>query len=127
MRTGIIITFHNNEEQIDVKSCIEQINKFPKIEFCFVNNHSMDNTLEALNEIKDNTSNCSVVDMKKYGKDVSAIKAGIRYMISQFELKRLGYGNLDFTEKESKNLSELLKMLCENTKEMAKHTKLMKV
>ena len=127
MRTGIIITFHNNERQIDIESCIKQIKRHSKIQFCFVNNHSLDNTLEVLNEIRDNTDNCSIIDMKKYSKSVSAIKAGIRYMLSQFELKRLGYGSLDFSKKEHGKLSELLKMLTANAKEFNKNRNLMRV
>ncbi len=91
MKLGIIIICYDNEYDIDINHCVELLHKIKDIEICLVNNNSQDRTLDVLKEIKERCKNVSVVDMKKFKSGNSAIKAGARYMSSQFNLKHLGF------------------------------------
>ncbi len=107
MKLGIIIICYNNESDIDIKQCVKYLNKLDGIEICLVNNHSKDNTYEVLKEIKEYCNNVSVVNIKKFKSDTSAVRAGARFMFNQFNLKHLGFANLNNNHKE--NLSILIK------------------
>ena len=108
MKLGIIIICYNNEEDIDVSHCVKYLNKVNDIEICLVNNHSKDNTYEILKELKQDCENVSVVNIKKFKPDSSAVKAGARFMSSQFNLKHLGFVTMQ-RMCEYENLIRLLK------------------
>ena len=90
MKLGIIIICHNNENDINIDNCVKYLNKVKDIEICLVNNNSKDNTYNVLKEIKEYCNHVSLVDIKKFKSDNSAVKAGARFMSSQFNLKYLG-------------------------------------
>ena len=91
MKLGIIIICYNNQYDIHVNHCVELLHKIKDIEICLVNNNSQDRTLDVLKEIRERCDNVSVVDVKKNKSGNSAIKAGARFMSSQFNLKHLGF------------------------------------
>ncbi|WP_347924044.1 glycosyltransferase family A protein [Pontimicrobium sp. SW4] len=93
MKIGIIIIFHNHEKEIDRSFIIKHIKRVNNIEFCLVNNDSKDNTYNILKEIKEACENVSVVNIKTYKPNIPAVKAGARYMFSQYRLDYLGYVN----------------------------------
>ena len=106
MKKGIIIVFSNNEKEIKETPFDTLLDK-DVAEFCFVNNASNDNTLDKLKEIKNKTfNNISIVDIKKNKGIKVAIKAGVRYLVNNKELKLIiylefyknyGFVNLDYT------------------------------
>ena len=108
MKLGIIIICYNNEGDIDVGHCAKYLNKVKDIEICLVNNHSKDNTYEILKELKQNCENVSVVNIKKFKPDSSAVKAGARFMSNQFNLKYLGFVTMH-RMREYEDLNRLLK------------------
>ncbi|WP_299384541.1 glycosyltransferase family A protein [uncultured Lacinutrix sp.] len=115
MKTGIIIIFHNNEKHIDTTIFIKQLSQAKDIQFCLVNNASKDNTILALQEIKEaRLQNVSVVDIRKFKSDVSAVRAGARFMFSQFNLKHLGYVSINLLNINYKGLNSLIKAISEN-------------
>ena len=115
MKTGIIIIFHNNEKHIDTDVFINQFRQSQDIQFCLVNNASKDNTLEVLQEIKDaKLPNVSVVDIRKFKSDVSAVRAGARFMFSQFNLKHLGYVSTNLLNIKYQGLNGLVRAISEN-------------
>lgn len=110
MNLGIIIIFHNNENQINTRFFIKYINEIKNITFCFVNNCSLDNTFELLNDIKNETeAKVSIVDIKKYVVESFAIKAGVRFMSSNYNLKHIGFLN-----SENFDFENLLKIIIQN-------------
>jgi GT2 family glycosyltransferase len=113
MKTGIIIICHNNENDIDIDHCVKYLNKIEDIEICLVNNNSKDNTYNVLKEIKENCGHISIVDIKKFKSDNSAVKAGARFMSSQFNLKHLGFVNTNMIRKYQ-DLSHLVKAILDN-------------
>ena len=121
MKIGIIIIFNNNEKDIDTDFFIKQIEQSFNLELCFVNNDSNDNTQLLLNEIKENCSNVSVVNIKKNTSDVSAVRAGARFMFSQFNLKHIGYVNTNVLENKTNKLNSLIKTITKNQDSILKH------
>lgn len=91
MKLGIIIICHNNENEIDKDFYFKYSNKIKELEICLVNNESNDNTNEILKVINEQCERVSVVNVKKKKSDISAVKAGARYMFNQFNIEHLGY------------------------------------
>ena len=109
MKLGIIVAFNNNEKDIEVKSLIEKIKQAQNIEICLVDNGSKDNTFKLLEIIKDNSeSNVSVINIKKFKSDISAIKFGAKHMVKCFNLNCLGYISIGCLNNRYHNLSELI-------------------
>ena len=104
MKKGVIIVFSNNEKEIKETQFDKLLDK-DVAEFCFVNNASNDHTLDKLKEIKTKTfNNISIVDVKKNKGTKAAIKAGVRYLVNNKELKLIiylvFYKNTDFLNLE---------------------------
>ncbi|MDA9056685.1 hypothetical protein N9K49_02415 [Flavobacteriaceae bacterium] len=104
MKKGIIIVFSNNEKEIK-ETQFDKLLDTDVAGFCFVNNASNDNTLDKLNDIKTKTfNNMSIVDVKKNKGTKAAIKAGVRYLVNNQELKLIiyleFYKNNDFVNLE---------------------------
>lgn len=122
MKLGIIIICHNNENDIDICNCVKYLNKVKNMEICLVNNNSTDNTHEVLREIKEYCKNVSIVNIKKKKSDSSAVKAGARFMTSQFNIKHLGYINTSMIKKYQ-NLSLLIKTIRDNQMDILEYNK----
>jgi len=120
MKLGIIIICYNNENDIDIGSCIKYLNKVKDIEICLVNNNSKDNTYNVLKEIKEYCGHVSIVDIKKFKSDNSAVKAGARFMSSQFNLKYLGFINTNAI-REYENLYLLIKAIGDSQVDISKY------
>jgi len=118
MKLGIIIICYNIESSIDILQSSIYINELTNLEICLVNNCSDDNTYELLKEVKEQCSNVSVVNIKKFKTENSAVKAGARYMSSQFNLKYIGYINI---ENEQSNLSLLIKAVHDHQEGIINH------
>ena len=114
MKTGIIIIFHNNEKEMDTDYFIEQIQQTRNLELCLVNNDSKDNTYDLLRDVKDECDNVSVVNVKKFKSDMAAVKAGARYMFSEFDLKHLGYVSTNMLNIKYHGLNGLIEAISEN-------------
>ena len=114
MKTGIIIIFHNNEKEIDTSFFIEQIKQTKNLELCLVNNDSKDNTYQLLKEITEACNNVSVVNIKKFKPDNSAVRSGARFMFNKFDLKHLGYVTTNLLNIRYHGLNGLIKAINEN-------------
>ena len=123
MKTGIIITFHNYEKEIDPSLFISSCNKSKNIEFCLVNNDSKDDTYLILKEIKEECNNVSIVNIKKFKSDISAVKSGARYMINQYKLSHLGYINANLLNKQYKGLNNVIVNISKYQEDMIKYDK----
>ncbi|WP_179021758.1 glycosyltransferase [Winogradskyella forsetii] len=114
MKTGIIIVFHNNENEMDTTFFIEQISQTSNLEFCLVNNDSRDNTYELLRDVKEECTNVSIVNVRKFKSDMAAVKAGARFMFSEFDLKHLGYVSVSMLNIKEYGLNGLMELITEN-------------
>jgi len=117
MSIGIIMIFNNNETQIEKHFFIKQINALNTIELCLVDNNSKDKTLQLLQEIKEACSSMvSVVEIKKYSSEDAAKRAGARYMFNQFNLKHIGFVNVNSKSNKGETLNILLERILKNKK-----------
>ena len=115
MKIGVIIIFQNNESEIDARLFIEQINLSQAIEICLVDNSSNDKTLSLLQDIKESCLGCvSIVEIKKATTAAAAKRAGARYMFNQYNLKHIGFLNVNTMENKGENLNAIMKSLCNN-------------
>lgn len=113
MKTGIIIVFHNSESIINKDEFIRYIKQLAPLIFCLVNNESKDNTYELLKEIKEQTENVYVVNIKKFKSDLSAVRAGARFMFNQHKYKHLGYVNLNLLNRKYQDLNYIFQGIIE--------------
>lgn len=123
MKTGIIFIFHNYQKDIDVNFFVNYFTRLESIEFCLVNNNSKDDTYLILKEIKDVCKNVSIVNMKKFKSDISAVKAGARYMNNSFKIKHLGYVNSNLLNKQYQGLNTIIKTIYMNQDRIIKYDK----
>jgi hypothetical protein len=120
MKTGIIIICHNNENDIDTDCCVKYLNNIKDIEFCLVNNNSEDDTYDMLKDISETCGNVSVVNINKHKTDISAVRAGARFMFNQFNLKHLGFINTIMISKYE-DLSILIKAIGDNQVDISRY------
>jgi hypothetical protein len=90
------------------------------IKVCLVNNNSKDSTYGVLKKIKEDCRNVSIVNIKKFKSENSAVKAGARFMSSQFNLKHLGFVD-SMTVNKYKDLSLLIKMIRDNQIDISRY------
>ena len=121
MKIGVIIIFRNNEEEIDVNLFIEHSKQTKNLELCLVNNNSRDRTYQLLKEIAEVCTNASVVNIKTLKSDISAVKAGARYMFNQLDLQHIGYLSMNSLNYTSNGLNKLIKEVTENQVEILKY------
>lgn len=115
MKIGVIIVFHNNEKDIDTAFFIEYLNQAKNIELCLVNNASRDNTYQLLKEIKESCeATISLVDIKKFKSDISAVRSGARFMFSQFDLQHIGYISTNLISSKRYSINSLIQSISKN-------------
>ncbi|TXE19359.1 glycosyltransferase family 2 protein [Psychroserpens burtonensis] len=123
MKTGIIIIFHNYEKEININFFINYCNKAKNIEFCLVNNDSKDDTYSLLKEVKEQCDNVSIVNIRKFKSDMSAVRSGARYMFNQFKLNHLGYVNANLLNKQNQGLNFVIQTISEHQEAIARYDK----
>lgn len=121
MKTGIIITFHNNEKDIDKDFFVTYLNKVKGIEICLVNNDSKDQTYQILKEIAEYCNNVSIVNIKKQKMDMSAVRAGVRFMTNKFNLKEIGYVSVNLLDMNQNNLNDFINTIIDNQESIFNH------
>ena len=111
--------FSNNEKEIK-ETPFEMLLDNDVAEFCFVNNASNDNTFDQLKNIKTKTfNNISILDIKKNKGTKAAIKAGVRYLVNNKELKLIIYLEL-YKNNDFVNLEYLLNSIVKSDHEIIK-------
>lgn len=110
MKLGLIIICQNNEKDINKDYYVMQLNKVNDLKICLVNNNCKDNIHKVLIQIQEQCDNISVINIKKIKSDISAVRAGARYMFNQFNLDHIGYVlNLN-----NFNIKELIEAIRDN-------------
>lgn len=127
MKTGIIIVFHNSESEINKEVFISYTKQLSSLKFCLVNNESKDNTYEILKEIKEQSENVYVVNIKKFKSDLSAVKAGARFMFNQHKFNQLGYVNMNLLNKKYQGLNYIIQGVFEHQDSILKYDQKLKV
>lgn len=118
MNTAIIITFHNYESQIDIEAFIEYSKMISNLRLCLVNNSSSDDTFEKLSIIEKSCDNVSTVNIKRFKSDLSAVRAGARFMMNKFNTAQFGFINTNLLNAQKNELSELIRLIHYYQKEL---------
>ena len=115
IRIGIIIVCHNIEKNINKNLFVKHLNQAKNLELCLVNNASRDNTYQILKEIKElSLIDFSIVDIKKFKSDYSAVRSGARFMFNQFDLNHLGYVSTNLLNNRKYSINGLINHIREN-------------
>lgn len=115
MKIGIIIIFRNNESSIRVENLAKHMRSTDIVKFCLVDNYSSDNTLQLLHEIKEEClDKVEIVEIKKIVSESMAKRAGARYLSSNYNLKYVGFINLDSVQNRGENLESILEQIAQN-------------
>lgn len=96
MKIGIIIIFHNSALAIDksIQKVLYDLKDLTAL--CLVNNASVDKTLEKLHELNDASGLVyTILDIKQNKGSDAAIRAGVRYLLNQDELRYIGFINIE--------------------------------
>ena len=111
MKIGVIIIFHNNQDEIDTNEIVQSLKFSEDIELCFVDNESKDKTLEKLREIKESCNNVSIVEIKKHITQQAAKRAGARYVFNNYNLRHIGYLDVNVLKAHHYNFNEVVKSI----------------
>lgn len=94
----IVIPCYNEEKRLDRKRIIRFSSSFKNILICFVNDGSSDNTLDLLNEIKqDFPNNISVLSTLKNVGKAEAVRTGILHCQSKYQYDKIAYLDADLS------------------------------
>lgn len=113
MKTGVIILFDNFNEEIDVLFLTDNFKKIKNIEFCIVYANCEDDILERLIELTEYCENVSMVNVKRFKTELSAIRAGMRYLWNEYGIEQICYIVLKSSSSTSNELSYLVKEIDE--------------
>lgn len=86
-KTCIIIPCYNEESRFPINDFLNYLTTFKALDFCFVNDGSTDKTLSILNQLKNNFSNITVLNLSKNGGKAEAI----RYAVLNLENTKYDY------------------------------------
>lgn len=95
MKRAILFICRNIEKELNSKSIIQFSQKYEDTQICFADNNSTDRTVFALNEIKNECKNVTVVTIKHKVALRTAKRAGARYIVNRFKINQFGYLNLN--------------------------------
>lgn len=112
MKLGIIIIFRNNANKIDIGAISKSLKPVSDLVLCLVDNQSKDVTLEKLKEIRENSSNVEVVEIKKQSALEAAKKAGARFMFNTYNLKHLGFIDVNAIETNTIDINIIIELVC---------------
>ncbi|CAL2079423.1 glycosyltransferase [Tenacibaculum sp. 190524A02b] len=116
MKVGIIIPCYNEEKRLNLQAFRKCLRDYTEFHLCFVNDGSKDNTLEVLNNFKEEFRNrITVINMKKNQGKSAAIRVGARFFYSQTKIEYVGYLDADLST-DFEDFDGLLKSLKQNRK-----------
>jgi len=128
MKLGIIIIFRNNADKISIDTISNNLKPVSDLVLCLVDNQSKDDTLEKLKEIRENSINVEVVEIKKQSTLEAAKKAGARFMFNTYNLKHIGFIDVNTIETNTLDVNSVIELVCQSQgsildfdKELKKH------
>tara|TARA_R110002074_G_scaffold146084_2_gene295428 strand:+ start:5010 stop:5333 length:324 start_codon:yes stop_codon:yes gene_type:complete len=94
MKTGIIITFYNQENKINKQKVINFLKHSKHVHLCLINNGSTDNTISALEELKEAfPKNITIGNIKNHKGTVAVLRIGFRLLMKIEKINSLGYSS----------------------------------
>lgn len=114
MKLGIIIIFRNNADKISIEAISNNLKHVSDLVLCLVDNQSKDDTLEKLKEIRENSVSVEVVEIKKQCTLEAAKKAGARFMFNTYNLKHLGFIDVNAMETKTLDINNVIELVCQS-------------
>lgn len=94
----LIIPCYNEENRLNVKAFSDFLQKYNNLTFCFVNDGSMDRTIEILNLIKkDNNERIIVLHLNTNSGKAEAVRKGVLYAMELNLFEFIGYWDADIS------------------------------
>lgn len=94
--TFIVIPCYNEEKGISGNEYINFLNNDPDASICFVNDGSSDNTLEVLNNLKQqHPERIEILSLAKNSGKAEAVRQGVQHCIENFNSEYIGYLDAD--------------------------------
>jgi dolichyl-phosphate beta-glucosyltransferase len=95
---GIVIPCYNEEKRIQSKSFEDFLKHFHNIHLCFVNDGSIDKTINILDEIVNrHPNNSNLINLDRNRGKGEAVRAGANYLLSQSSFDLIGYWDADLS------------------------------
>lgn len=91
MKTGLIIVFQKRQELLPKEQLIALFKRDDSIKFCLLNKQNDDYIMDYFAFIADQCDNVSIVNIRKNQANISAVRAGARFMQNAFNLSFLGH------------------------------------
>ena len=91
MNIGLIIVLNSLEDNLPLDDLINLFNKDKNIQFCLLNGNNEEFILDELSFIRDSCKNVDIVHIRKNQDNKLAVRAGVRFMQSAYNLNFLGY------------------------------------
>ena len=91
MNIGLIIVLNYQQEQFPSGRLIDLFRKEHNIQFCLLNRNNKEFILDQLSFITDSCDTVNIVNIRKNQDNNLAVRAGVRFMQSAFNLNFLGY------------------------------------
>lgn len=120
MKTGIIIIFKSRIQDIPRSQFTALFGRAVHIEFCLVHKRNDEAINDFLAGMAEQFPNVSFVSIRNNKMNVSAVRAGARFMHNEFNLRFLGY----IIESKKVDLIDVVETFIENAEEItAKYSK----
>ena len=94
---SIIIPCFNEEKRLQVVKFQEFLNQNKTCRLLFVNDGSMDNTLDIISGIASSNNNSNVLNLKTNVGKAEAVRQGVQYLKNNFEQEYIGYFDADLS------------------------------
>jgi CheY-like chemotaxis protein len=108
---GVVIPCYNEEERLLSQEFRDFAHKNLGYHLCFVNDGSIDKTLDVLHELrKGNESNISVYNCKKNGGKAEAVRQGIEHLIKDRQFDYIGFLDADLST-DFRDFDDLVKTI----------------
>ena len=90
MYVGLIVVINGFENEALKSNYILSIKQLQDVKVCLVCNTSDDRVFEVLSEIVHHCKNATLVNNKRIKSNTASVRAGARYLYSQYNLKYVG-------------------------------------
>ena len=111
MKVCIVIPCYNEEERINRNAFLTFLKQYSNFSFCFVNDGSVDKTLQVLNNLKTQSKQIIVLDNPKNMGKAATVRNGVNNIVNDFDI--VGFLDADLATPLDE-LKILVKVLEEN-------------
>ena len=94
---GIIIPCYNEEKRLKIHEFSNFLNSHSKVNLLFIDDGSIDNTLEIIKKFCSKIENANYLSLRKNSGKAEAIRNGVKYFASLSSINYIGYFDADLS------------------------------